>query len=212
MATDADTTNTTTDGSDTDRPSTTTTATSVKSAPLSKSGSGPRESGSSTGSTVAVLISAVLATLALIAAIVFGALFFLSGDDEATPAVSPEVRIEALDTARDYAIKLSSFDYRDLDMNREAIAAASTPGFAEKYEEMVTALTEIVQNGKGEATAEVSHAALENIDGERATVLLFVDQQAKNVVSPDGRVQPYRMVVTLERSDDRWLVDNVETK
>lgn len=114
-------------------------------------------------------------------------------------------------TARDYAIKLSSFDYRSLDKNREAITAMSTPDFAKKYDEMVQALTQIVQNGKGEATATVSYAAVDSIDDSSAKVMLFVDQQAKNVVSPDGRSQPYRMVVTLKHSDGKWLVDNVET-
>lgn len=92
--------------------------------------------------------------------------------------------------ARDYAIKLSSFDYRNLDKNREAIAAMSTPDFAKKYDEMVQALTQIVQNGKGEATATVSYAAVDSIDDSSATVMPFIDQQAKNVVSPDGRSQP----------------------
>ena len=43
----------------------------------------------------------------------------------------------------------------------------STPAFAKKYDEMVQALTQIVQNGKGEATATVSYAAVESIDDSR---------------------------------------------
>ncbi|WLP88814.1 hypothetical protein [Gordonia sp. NB41Y] len=158
--------------------------------------------------TWVIAILAVLLVAAVGAAGYFGV---QSRTDADSGAVSVEMRTQAVDTARDYAIKLSSFDYRDLNKNKDAIAAMSTENFAAKYSEMVGALTEIVTNGKGEATATVPHAAIEQIDPTKATVLLFVDQEARNVVAPDGKKQPYRMLVTLQRSGDRWLVDNVET-
>lgn len=157
-------------------------------------------------------ITGVLAVL-LVAAIALAGYFgyeAFSGNDS-DGAVTAQMRTQATDTARDYAIKLSSFDYRDLNKNRDAIASMSTENFAAKYSEMVSALTQIVTDGKGEATAEVPHAAVENIDAGTATVLLFVNQKATNVVAPDGKNQPYRMLVTLKRSGDHWLVDNVET-
>ncbi|GAB91607.1 hypothetical protein [Gordonia rhizosphera] len=153
-------------------------------------------------------LAAVIALAVVGATAFFGYHYFADGGDG---AVSPQLRSEAIDVSSDYAIKLSSFDYRNLDANREQIDAMSTPDFAKKYSEMVAALTEIVTNGKGEATATVSHAAVETISPDAATVLLFVDQKAKNVVAPDGKLQPYRMLVTLKRSGDNWLVDNVET-
>lgn len=158
-----------------------------------------------------VSTTGVLATLLVVAA-AFAGFFGYQYATTDSPATSTEASTAAIDVAKDYAIKLSSFDYRDLNKNRDAIAAMSTDDFAAKYSEMVTALSQIVTDGKGEATAEVSHAAVEKIDGSSATVILFVDQKARNVVSPDGKTQPYRMVVTLERSGARWLVDNVETK
>ncbi len=160
----------------------------------------------------AVSTTGVLATLLVVAAALAGFFGYQYATTDSPPATSTEASTAAIDVAKDYAIKLSSFDYRDLNKNRDAIAAMSTDDFAAKYSEMVTALSQIVTDGKGEATAEVSHAAVEKIDGSSATVILFVDQKARNVVSPDGKTQPYRMVVTLERSGDRWLVDNVETK
>ncbi|UZF56213.1 hypothetical protein LH935_26700 [Gordonia polyisoprenivorans] len=102
---------------------------------------------------------------------------------------------QATDTARDYAIKLSSFDYRDLNKNRDAIASMSTENFAAKYSEMVSALNPIVTDGRG--------------GGDR-TVLLFVNEKATNVAAPDGKNQQYRMLVTLKRSGDHWLVDKVD--
>ncbi|WP_246098139.1 mce associated protein mas1a [Rhodococcus spelaei] len=122
------------------------------------------------------------------------------------------LRAEAVDTARDYSVALSSFDFQSLDANRDKIAQMSTPGFADKYNQMVDALRQIVTDGKGQATATADHVAVESIDDSNAVVLAFVDQHAKNVVSPDGNSQKYRMVVTLVRDGDRWVVDNVDTK
>lgn len=158
-------------------------------------------------------MSAVLAVLLVAAVVIIGFLAYQAygargghGD-----IASQQSREEVLDAASDYAIKLSSFDYRNLDKNRDAIAAMSTSEFAGKYSDMVNALAEIVTNGKGEATAEVPHRAIESMTTDTATVLLFVNQKAKNVVAPDGKNQPYRMVITMAHQDDRWLVDNVET-
>jgi Mce-associated membrane protein len=122
------------------------------------------------------------------------------------------LRAEAVDIAREYSVAMSSFDFQSLDANRDAIMEMSTPAFADKYNQMVDALAQIVTEGKGQATATADHVAVERIDDSSALVLVFVDQQAKNVVSPDGNSQKYRMVVSLVREGDRWIVDNVDTK
>ena len=153
-----------------------------------------------------VVVVAGLLVVALIAASV--SLLMQVLDARNTDAL----RTEAIDTARDYSVALSSFDFENLDANRDAIVSQSTPEFAGKYSEMVDALRQIVTDGKGKATATVEHIGVESIDGDRAVVLVFVDQQATNVVSPDGNTQKYRMVVSLTRDGDRWVVDNVDTK
>ncbi|MFM1725289.1 mce associated protein mas1a [Rhodococcus sp. PAM 2766] len=119
---------------------------------------------------------------------------------------------QAVETTRDYAQTVASFDYQNLDANRDKIAGMSTPEFTGKYNQMVDALRSLVTDGQGQATATVSNIGVESIDDSRAVVLAFVDQEAKNVIAPEGKSQKYRMVVTLDRDGDRWIVDNVETK
>ncbi|MGW0042944.1 mce associated protein mas1a [Rhodococcus sp. NPDC003348] len=151
---------------------------------------------------------AVIAGLLAVALVAVSAALLLDvlGDSSADAR-----RTEAIDTARDYAVALSSFDFENLDANRDAIVSGSTPEFAAKYSEMVDALRQIVTDGKGKATATAGHIGIESLDEDRAVVLVFVDQQATNVVSPEGNTQKYRMVVTLIRDGDRWVVDNVDT-
>ncbi|GEE00897.1 hypothetical protein nbrc107696_13430 [Gordonia spumicola] len=139
----------------------------------------------------------------------FGYRYFTA--DDAPVSASDGDRAAVQSMAVDFAVKFSSFDYRDLNKSRAAVNGMSTPGFASRYDEMVKALSEIVANGQGVATAEVTHSAVETLDGDKATVLLFVDQKATNVVAPTGKNQPYRMFMTLKKSDGHWLVDDVQT-
>ncbi|MDY6995724.1 MAG: mce associated protein mas1a [Actinomycetota bacterium] len=118
---------------------------------------------------------------------------------------------DAVAVSRDYLVHMASFDYEDLEANKEAITAASTPDFARRYDDMVAALRDIVVTSKGVATATADHVAVQRLDTESAVVLGFVDQQVTNVTAPEGNTQRYRMVVTLTRSGDRWIVDDVET-
>ncbi|MFC8934984.1 mce associated protein mas1a [Rhodococcus sp. NPDC057135] len=122
------------------------------------------------------------------------------------------LRQEALDTAQDYSTIMSSFDYQNLDANKDTIASMSTDEFAGTYRTMVDSLREVVAGGQGQASATATDVGIESLDNSSAKVLVFVDQQAKNVAAPEGNTQKYRMVVSLVRSDDRWLVSNVETK
>ena len=52
--------------------------------------------------------------------------------------------------------------------------------------------------------------SLERVSGDTAIVLVFLDQEITNVTVPDGRVDSSRMVVTVVRDGDRWLLDDAQ--
>jgi len=115
-------------------------------------------------------------------------------------------------TARDEASRLVSqlatYDHADVDANLEAVAAEATPGFADRYREVSEGLRELLTSGEGTSTGTVLHAAVESVDDSTATVLVFLDQEVTNVTVPEGRIDASRMVVTLRRDGDRWLLDD----
>jgi len=154
------------------------------------------------------IAATVLAVLVAVLTVLSAVLGWLLWQQHRTDSL----RTEAVDTTRDYAQTIATFDYQNLDANRDKIAGMSTPEFAGKYNEMVDALSKLVTDGQGTATATVTNIGVESLDDSSAVVLASVDQEAKNVIAPEGKSQKYRMVVTLVREDDRWIVDNVETK
>ncbi|AKE88292.1 MULTISPECIES: hypothetical protein [Rhodococcus] len=122
------------------------------------------------------------------------------------------LRADALDRAREYAIALGTYDYQHFDDALAAVTDVSTGEFAEKYRSVAGDLRGLVENGHGVSVATVSHAAVETLDADRATVLVFLDQDVKNVAVPDGRVDATRFLITLARVDDRWLLQGADAK
>jgi Mce-associated membrane protein len=120
------------------------------------------------------------------------------------------LRAEAVTKAREYAVMLGTYDYRTFDESLAAVTANSTAEFAAKYEGVAGDLRGLVENGQGTSVARADHAGLESFDGETATVLVFLDQDVTNAVVPDGRTDATRFIVTVERVDDRWLLDGAD--
>lgn len=122
-----------------------------------------------------------------------------------------QMRGQAVTLVHEYLVAMSAFDYQHLDANHGTIVADSTPEFSRKYDDMIKALRDIVISSKGVATATADHVAVERIDARSATVLGFVDQHVVNVTAPQGSDQKYRMLVSLTRNGDRWIVSDVQT-
>ena len=170
----------------------------------------PSTSGDSTRRRPSTLVALLAAAAVILAAAAgFFGYHYFAGDDAA--AADGGDRAVVATTAVDFATKFASFDYRALDQSTAEIADMSTKEFASRYDEMLKAFTDIVSNGKGEATAKVSHSAVETLESDKATVIMFVDQRATNVVAPEGKNQAYRMLLSLKKVDGRWLVDDLQT-
>src|SRR5690606_14676451 len=152
-----------------------------------------------------MLVASIVSTVAFVATA--ATLIFVLADHRATEKSAHD----AVELSRGYAVVMSTFDYQDLQANRSRIEEMSTPEFAERYGAMVDTLSDLVTEGQGTAEAQALYAAVESIDDETATVLVFADQTATNTMTPEAGTSRFRMVFSLVRADDGWLVDNVET-
>ena len=121
-----------------------------------------------------------------------------------------ELRRTAAEDASRLVVQLATYDHADVDANLDAVVAEATPGFADRYREVSEGLRELLASGEGTSNGTVTHAAVESVDGDTAVVLVFLDQEVANVTVPDGRVDTSRMVVTVVRDGDRWLLDDAQ--
>lgn len=149
---------------------------------------------------VAVLIGVLVCLLA--AAVTFGTLWLVE-------RASESARGEAQSVAKEFALDLTTYDYRELDENFEEVRAFSTDNFAEKYQGASGKLSTLLTENKAISKGRVLHAGVEEFDGDRAVVLVFVDMTVNNVNAKD-RIDRNRMVLTLIDVDGDWKLDDVK--
>lgn len=173
------------------------------------SGGEPPTSGADSGATgggrripkppMGVLVGALVVLLA--AAVTFGVLWAL----ERGSAGSQQ---DARAAAEQLAVDLTTYDYRELDSNFDRVQEFSTEKFAKKYKGASEALGKLLAENKAISKGEVLKVGVAEFDGDRAVVLVFVDQTINNVNTKD-RIDRNRMVLTLLEEDGDWKLDDV---
>lgn len=116
----------------------------------------------------------------------------------------------ALDTAKAYAVTLSSIDAKDVDKNFHDVLNGSTGEFKGMYSQSSTQLRQLLIDNKAVSHGVVVQAGVTSATASKVDVILFVDQSISNAVTPDPRLDRLRMVMTMELIDGRWLASHVE--
>lgn len=147
--------------------------------------------------------------LLLVAALVFGGISAWKWK-QATDLES--ARREALTTARADAVLIASYDYRKIDAYFKDLRKIATGEFAKQYIQANTDLRNLIKKLKSEVEATVLNAAVESATENQATVLLFVDQAAKNSLLRDKATDRNRMRMTLVLKKGKWMVSKLELK
>ncbi|MGQ4618643.1 hypothetical protein [Nocardia sp. R7R-8] len=116
----------------------------------------------------------------------------------------------ALAAANRIAAQLVTLNHSSAQQNLKAIATDSTGSFRDQWEKISGNFASVLENGKVESTGKVEESGIVEIDDSRAIVLAAVTSTVKNTEAPEGQQRVYRMKMTLDHSDGRWLVSNVE--
>lgn len=115
--------------------------------------------------------------------------------------------------ATDTIVPLLGYDYRTMDENLTQIQSAMTPSMADRQAQSWSALTEEAESQQVVVTAEAPYVALTRMsdDGERATVVAFIDQFVKKKDAEPFTLQMWA-TLTLVRDGDQWLLDDICTE
>jgi len=161
-----------------------------------------------------VAVLAVLAVASLVIAGIFGVLLqhrvnTRQDDDDASSEASA-VAARAL-TA------VLSYDYRHMDADRDRSAKFLTPKYRKEYLKTFNLLTQGPNGTPGGAvktkavvTATVQNTAVQDAEGNKVRVLVFVNQSSvKGSGTPS--IFQNRVVATMVKSGDDWLIDNVKS-
>lgn len=145
----------------------------------------------------------VLLVVAVGAAVTFGLLYKNQADVQTA-------RNEALATARAYASTVTGYDYKNLDKNFSDVLDGATGKFKDQYAGASKTLRQMIRQAKATAKGEVLDAAVKSATEDRVDVAVFVDQSVTNAATKKPRIDRSRVLMTLEKHDDRWLVSKLE--
>lgn len=115
-------------------------------------------------------------------------------------------RTDARDAADRAVATVLSYDYRRLDAGMEAARALLTGDFRQQYDELQEPLRRSAPVNKSVVSARVADSTVLSADDNSARVLLFVDQTSTSSKLPSPQLDQSRVVVTLQRDGDQWLV------
>ena len=152
-----------------------------------------------------------LLVLAVAATAVFATLYFTAGDEASGPSAVEidELRESALAVADDVAVKVTSLSYRDFDAQRTAILEMGTERFADEYGGTLDGMRSVVTETRSVNTGTIRYSAVAEVDEQRATAIVFVNQTGQSTLAPEDVGNAARLLITLSRVDDRWLVDAI---
>jgi Mce-associated membrane protein len=160
-------------------------------------------------STLGLAVLAVLATAAVVLVAVLAVRLQHRADDAQAGPEASSVAERALTAALGY-------DYRKMEQSRDAATKYMTPAYAKVYRRNFDGLISGTAENPGGAvktksvvTATVIQTGVVDADRDEVRVLAFVNQNP--VV--DGKARPTlanRVVATMKRSGDRWLLADLQ--
>jgi len=134
-----------------------------------------------------------------------------------TPAASNAALTDVATTAEvsnqlgDALEVLYSYDFTRLDENERAAREVITTGFSTEFDRLFTQVRELAPQQQAVVSATVTVSAVQQIEGDRAVLVAFMDQQATTAANAE-QVAAGRLTVTGERVDGRWKIAAVESR
>lgn len=123
-------------------------------------------------------------------------------DARATAAASGQVR-EAVQ-------RVFSYDFTRLDDNERAAAEVITGSFAATFHQQFARVRQLAPPQQAVVVATVPALAVKVLDGDRAIVLVFLDQQAHQGSQAMPLLASGRLAVTAHRVNGRWKIAEAE--
>lgn len=121
-----------------------------------------------------------------------------------------DARSSASDAGKQYALDLTTYDFRDLNGNFNAVTQNSTEKFGKQYKQVSDSLSSLIQQYQATSKGTLVKQGVVEADEDRVVLAMFVDQAITNTNSPQPRVDRNRMQMTLVRTGDRWLLDDLQ--
>lgn len=164
----------------------------------------PTKSGSGFLSDKRLVGVAALAAVALIAAVVLGALLWNNQRNDTA-------RDEARDAACAYAKVVLDIDYNNFDQYVTDVLAGATGDWKEQFQQDTATYKDVFTKAQIVSKAETVDCGVKSGDTEKASVVVAIGRSITGVLT-QGQPQPSQvaMVMDLEKIGDSWIASNID--
>lgn len=172
---------------------------------------GPGGRGLTIGLSVAVVLLTVVGAIEVL---------LLARDDDPTVSASRPVvvgdatRAEAVRTAAQSTEEILSTSFEDYDEQVEQATAKMTETFAAEYRETSDGIRDRFLDQRTKLQVKAVGQSVVQASPEQVQALLFLDQyvEKREKGQPTTDFAQYRALVTVVRTDQGWLVSDIETQ
>ena len=109
----------------------------------------------------------------------------------------------------DAVSKIFSYDFADTAKTEQAAKNVLTGDAIKQYDQLFATVKQQAPLQKLVVTTTVKASSVLRLEGDRAQVLLFVDQNATRTDNGGNQVGPAQVVVTAEKQGDQWKISNI---
>jgi Mce-associated membrane protein len=107
--------------------------------------------------------------------------------------------------------RVYSYDFARLDDNERAAAEVVTGPFVDVFRQRFAQVRQQAPPQQVVVVATVPAIAVKTLDGDRAIVLVFLDQQARQVGKDKPLLATGRLSITAQKVDGRWKIADAES-
>jgi Mce-associated membrane protein len=149
-------------------------------------------------------------TLSVLLVLLLAAAGFLWFTRPGESAVRTGDYAEALQAARSGVVDLTSFDHLTLDDDIEQVRRVATGDLREESVAQLDERRQQITDLQAVVNTEVVGAGVTRADGDDATVLLVIQSTQDSTANPQAQIVRYRIEVSLEKTDGRWLLSGIK--
>ncbi|SFS44553.1 hypothetical protein [Saccharopolyspora flava] len=105
--------------------------------------------------------------------------------------------------------KLFSYDFNDTAKTENAAKDLLVGSAVQKYNELFALVKQQAPQQQLIVTTTVKNSAVTRLEGDRAEVLVFVDQHAMRANTGESNIGPAQLSVSAEKQGDKWKITNL---
>jgi Mce-associated membrane protein len=184
-------------------------ATEVDDAPVTERAMGTAGTAETSGKTSRRPSLPLVPVLAVLLVLLVAGCVALWVTRPGTSAVRTDDYVGALQAARAGIVDVASFDYVTLDDDIDQIRNVTTGALKDESVDQLDQRRQQITDAQAVVNTTVVGAAVGEADEDSATVFAVIQATQQTNASDQAQVQRYRVEISLQRVDGRWLLSGI---